>query len=394
MDKKMNLAHIIPVLMSFFVMSFIDLVGTGVDELKKEGSIPAHILQLIPFVAFIWFFFLSVPIGLWQDKIGKKKVLLYGIIITAVALFIPIFGNTLPVILTAFSLIGIGNTILQVAANPLLVDVVPQERASSMLSFSQFIKAIGSMVGPFIAAKVGPFLAQSFGMAGEGEWRFALYLFAVVSVLTAFWLSSVKINESKKADDAKKTSFSSCIQLLGNRFIALMVLGIFFVVGIDVAMNSNIGTYLIDKISIDEGAAKYGKSIYFFAKMLGAFLGAILLTKISAKKFLIGSAWLSIFTFIVLIFVPNELTAWVLIFLIGLGIANIFPLIFSIAVEKKPEYSNEISGLMMMAISGGAFLPFVVGLTMSKISLETGIFVLLISTAYLLFLGYFSPKKA
>ena len=355
----MNLAHIIPVLMSFFVMSFIDLVGTGVDELKKEGSIPAHILQLIPFVAFIWFFFLSVPIGLWQDKIGKKKVLLYGIIITAVALFIPIFGNTLPVILTAFSLIGIGNTILQVAANPLLVDVVPQERASSMLSFSQFIKAIGSMVGPFIAAKVGPFLAQSFGIA-----------------------------------DAKKTSFSSCIQLLGNRFIALMVLGIFFVVGIDVAMNSNIGTYLIDKISIDEEAAKYGKSIYFFAKMLGAFLGAILLTKISAKKFLIGSAWLSIFTFIVLIFVPNELTAWVLIFLIGLGIANIFPLIFSIAVEKKPEYSNEISGLMMMAISGGAFLPFVVGLTMSKISLETGILVLLISTAYLLFLGYFSPKKA
>lgn len=390
MKNKMNLTHIIPVLVSFFVMSFIDLVGTGVDELKKSSQTPAFLLQLIPFVAFIWFFFLSVPVGIWQDKIGKKKVLIYGIFITAIGLFVPVFGNTLPVILTAFSLLGIGNTILQVSANPLLVDVVPNDKASSILSFSQFLKAIGSMVGPFVAGVVGPYLATLLGMTGEGEWRFGLYLFALISVLTALWLSSVQIQE--RTSEGEKASFSSCIGLLGNSFVALMVLGIFFVVGIDVAMNSNIGTFLIEKLNSNQETAKYGKSLYFFAKMTGAFSGALLLTIISAKRFLIGSSVVSVIALFALAFVPSEITAWILIFIIGLGVSNIFPLVFSIAVGEKPQYSNQISGLMMMAISGGAFVPFLVGFAMNQY-LSAGIFVLVACALYLLGLGILSPEK-
>ena len=138
--KKINPAIVAPVLLSFFVVSFIDLVGTGVDELKQDSDTPQYVLQLIPFVALIWFFLLSVPVGLWQDRSGKKKVLNYGILITVAGLLVPVLGNSLPVILLAFTLLGIGNTILQVSANPLLVDVVPATRASSFLSFSQFIK--------------------------------------------------------------------------------------------------------------------------------------------------------------------------------------------------------------------------------------------------------------
>ncbi|RPI41270.1 MAG: MFS transporter, partial [Bacteroidetes bacterium] len=152
--KKSNPAVIIPVLLSFFVVSFIDLVGTGVDELKADVNTPQYVLQLIPVVALIWFFLLSVPVGVWQDRAGKKKVLNVGILVTTAGLIVPVFGNTLPVILVAFALLGIGNTILQVSANPLLVDVVPSHRASSYLSFSQFIKALGSMVGPFFAGMI------------------------------------------------------------------------------------------------------------------------------------------------------------------------------------------------------------------------------------------------
>lgn len=389
MKNKLQLSYIIPVLASFFVMSFIDLVGTGVDELKKSSETPQFLLQLIPFAAFIWFFFLSVPVGLWQDKVGKKKVLLFGISVTALGLFVPILGNTLPVILTAFSLLGIGNTILQVSATPLLVDVVGKEKSSSFLSFSQFIKAMGAVIQPYIALVVGPFLANLFGMSGEGEWRFGLYLFAVISVLTALWLSSIKIEESVSKDKAK-ASFASCIGLLNNRFVALMVLGIFAVVGIDVAMNSNIATFLERKLSL--AGADYGKSLYFFAKMIGAFLGAFLLTKISARKFLIGSACLSIVALMFLAYVPGEFWAWITIFVIGLGVANIFPLIFSITVGEKPQHSNEISGLMMMAISGGAFIPFLVGWAMDA-NLVMGVFVLVACAVFLLSLGYFSPKE-
>lgn len=390
MKNKVNFAHIIPVLISFFVMSFIDLVGTGVDEIKKDASVPSYVLQLIPFAAFIWFFVLSVPVGIWQDKIGKKNALIVGILITAIGLFVPAFGNSFPVILTAFSLLGIGNTILQVSANPLLVDVVPSEKAPSFLSFSQFVKAIGSMVGPFVAAFIAPVLAEIFQFQGEAQWRFGLYLFAVISVLTALWLGSVKIDETKS--DREKASFSSCMNLLSNRFVALMVLGIFFVVGIDVAMNSNIATFLENKLSISGETSRFAKSIYFFAKMLGAFSGAILLTKFSARSFLIISSWVSLAAILSLSFIPNEFSAWVIIFVIGFGLSNIFPLIFSIAVDKLPKYSNEISGLMMMAICGGAFIPFLVGIAMEQI-LIGGIIALALCAAYLLLLGYSVEKK-
>ncbi|MBI9061125.1 MAG: MFS transporter [Marinilabiliaceae bacterium] len=388
MSKKLNANFVLPVLMSFFVMSFIDLVGTGVDELKQSSETPGYILQLIPFVAFIWFFFLSVPVGIWQDKIGKRKALNIGILITAIGLLVPLLGNTLPVILTAFSLLGIGNTILQVSANPLLVDVVPSDKSSSFLSFAQFMKSIGSMIGPYVAAVIGPKLAILFGVE-TGEWRFGLYLFAIISIIAFIWLSSVKIEETKA--ESERASLSSCMKLLGNRFVLMMVFGIFLVVGIDVAMNSNIGTFLTQKLGINEETAKYGKSMYFFAKMIGTFAGALLLTKIKARSFLIASSAFAIVSLLALTVTPNEFSAWLIIALVSLGVSNIFPLIFSISVGKLPERANEISGLMMMAICGGAIIPFLVGIVMEN-WLPGGILVLVAGAIYLFGVGLASPK--
>ena len=389
MKNKIKLQHFIPVLMAFFVMSFADLVGTGVDELKQSADTPRYILQLIPFVAFIWFFLLSVPVGIWQDKIGKKRALNFGILITAIGLFVPLFGNTLVVILVAFSLLGIGNTIIQVSANPLLVDIVPSDKASSYMSFSQFLKSIGSMIGPFVAAVIGPKLAVMFGdTSGVGTWRYGLYLFGFIAFLSYAWLAYVKVEETEP--EGERASLSSCFKLLSNNFVLMMVVGIFLVVGIDVAMNSNIGNFLEQKIGIGAEAAKYGKSMYFFAKMIGTFVGAILLTKLSSRGFLIGSSLLAIVALLALTFTSNAVAAWVIIFIISLGVSNIFPLLFSIAVGKMPARANEISGLMMMAISGGAIIPFIVGYAMDM-WLPGGILVLVACAVYLLYLGL-SPK--
>ena len=391
MQNKIKLQHFIPVLMAFFVMSFADLVGTGVDELKQSANTPRYVLQLIPFVAFVWFFLLSVPVGIWQDKIGKKKALSWGILVTAFGLFVPLLGNTLPVILAAFSLLGIGNTIIQVSANPLLVDIVPSEKASSYMSFSQFLKSIGSMIGPYVAAVIGPKLAILLGdNTGEGTWRYGLYLFGFIAFISWAWLISVKVEETKS--EGGRATFSSCFKLLGNRYVLMMVMGIFLVVGIDVAMNSNIGNFLEQRIGIDAETAKYGKSMYFFAKMIGTFIGAILLTRLSSRGFLLGSAMLVVVSLTALIFAPNPLSAWIIIFIASLGVSNIFPLIFSITVGKMPERANEISGLMMMAISGGAIIPFLVGFAMDK-WLPGGIIVLIICGIYLLFTGLYNKSK-
>ncbi|MDQ2179336.1 sugar MFS transporter [Marinifilum sp. D714] len=381
---------ILPVLLSFFVVSFVDLVGTGVDELKQNSNTPEYLLQLIPFVAFIWFFLLSVPAGIWQAKMGKKKVLNVAILITVIGLFVPVLGNNLPVILVAFSLLGVGNTIMQVAANPLLVDVVAEEKASSYLSLSQFIKSLGSMIGPFVAAVIGPFLASLFNYEGEGTWRFGLYLFGLISLLSYLWLSMTKIEEKPVSED--KVSISSCFKLLSNRYIALMVLGIFAVVGIDVALNSNIGTFLHLKIGVGEEAAKYGKSVYFFAKMIGTFAGAIILIKWDAKKVLGISSILAILSVIALSITSTEILAWIFVGIISLGVSNIFPLIYSITVRNYPQRANEISGLMMMAISGGAFFPFLVGLSM-EYHLNGGLWLILVLLVFILFLRRISPSK-
>ena len=383
-------AYIIPVLMSFFVMSFIDLVGTGVDELRKDSNTPSYILQLIPFVAFIWFFLLSVPVGIWQDKVGKKKALNTGILITAVGLLVPILGNTLPVILVAFALLGIGNTILQVSANPLLVDIVPAGKSSSILSFSQFVKSLGSVIGPFVAAVIGPWLARLLGGTTGGEWRYGLYLFALISIISFIWLSAVKIPE--KESSADKASLKSCFSLLGNRYVLLMVLGIFAVVGIDVGINSNIGTFLTEKLGVSMETAVYGKSVYFFAKMAGTFIGAMLLTKIASRKFLIGSSILAAAAMVVLAITPSTVAAWVIIAVISLGVSNIFPLIFSITVEKYPTRANEISGLMMMAILGGAIIPFLIGYAM-KMNINGGVVVLFACIIYILLIALFLKEK-
>lgn len=387
--KKINPVVVVPVLLSFFVVSFIDLVGTGVDELKQDSNTPLYVLQLIPFVALIWFFLLSVPVGVWQDKAGKKKVLKVGLLLTAAGLIVPVLGNTLPVILVAFSFLGIGSTILQVSANPLLIDVVPANRASSYLSFSQFIKALGSMIGPFVAGMVGPWIARLLGDDSPGAWRYGLYLFALVTVLSWIWISFIKIEESKQ--EREPATMKSCIGLLGNNYILLMVLGIFAVVGIDVAINSNIGTFLSGKLGVSDEAAKYAKSLYFLAKMVGTFTGALLLTKISSNKFMLGSSVLLALALVALVFTTGELSAWVIIFIISLGASNIFPLIFSITVAKYPDRANEISGLMMMAISGGALIPFLVGYAMS-LYINGGILLLLACTIYLIVISVRSLK--
>jgi FHS family L-fucose permease-like MFS transporter len=372
--KKLNLKIIVPVLLSFFVMSFVDLVGIGVDRAKADFDLSDTMAQLIPSAAFLWFFLLSVPIGIFQDRIGKKKTLKLGMAISALGLIVPFIIYSFPVLLIGFALLGIGNTIIQVSANPLLVAVVSSNRTSSALSFSQFIKSIGSMLGAPLA---GVFASQF------GDWKIILLVFGAVSLLSVLWLGSIKIDEGVKTEKTPAT-MGSAFKLLGNNFILSMVLVIFLIVGIDVGVNSTSGQFLMNRFDMDQTMAESGRSIYFFGKMLGTFAGALLLTWFASRKFLVWTSILSLLAIVALIFNPIPFGALVIIFLIGLFAANIFPLVFSITVEKFPERANEISGLMMMAISGGAVIPLLIGGLSDIISLTAGMLVLVACAIYIL----------
>ena len=383
MEKKLHLKFVVPVLVSFFVMSFCDMVGIGVDRVKLAFNLSNTLAQLIPSAVFVWFFILSVPVGILQDRIGKRNMLNIGMCITAVGLFIPYLFFTFTTVLMGFALLGIGNTIVQVSANPLLVDVVPSNRTSSFLSFSQFVKAIGSM----IAAPLAGWFALRFG-----DWKLLFIVFGVVSVLAVIWLASVKIEETR--DLEKRATFGSSFKLLGSRFIAMMVVGIFLVVGIDVGINAVSGQFLHKTFDSPQSFYESGRVVYFFGRMLGTLGGALILTMLPSRRFFL---WTSIFALISitgLIFAPTAMTAMVIIFIIGLTVANIFPLIFSLSVEKYPVRANEISGLMIMAVSGGALIPLVIGSLTDNVSVKAGMFVLVVCGIYELITALFNLKEA
>lgn len=380
--QKIKLSKIAPVLMAFFVMSFVDLVGIIVDRVSSDMKLSATLAQVIPSAIFLWFFLLSVPVGVLQSRLGKRFMLNIGIGITALGLLVPWFSYSFTMVLIGAALLGIGNTIVQVSANPLLVDVVPGNRRSSFLSFSQFIKAIGSMLG----APAAVFFAAKFG-----DWKLIYLVFGIISILTVVWLGTVKIEEY--AQEGFKSSLGSAFKLLGNGFILMMVLSIFLVVGVDVGFNSNSGQFLIKRFGIEQVAAELGRTVYFSGRILGTFAGALLLTKISSQKFFMWTSLLGILFLAGILLIKSATLAWGLVFLIGLTVANIWPLVFSLAVGKYPERSNEISGLMMMAISGGAVIPLLVGWLGDISNITVGMSVLVGCMIYLWVVSMYCLKK-
>lgn len=365
--QKDRASKIIPVFLTFIVMGFVDIVGVSTGYVQKDFELSDSMAQFIPSMVFIWFFVFSIPVGILQDKIGKKKMMNLGIGITFLGLILPFLDYSFLVILIAFVFIGIGNTVIQVSANPLLQEVVSERKLPSFLSLSQFIKAIVSLLGPIIAT----YMALSYG-----DWRLVFLVYAIASLLSVVWLMTTPIKETIKSD--KPASFKSCMGLLKDKFVIAIVLAIFLIVGADVGMNSNIQGFLMKLHGSTLENASYGISVYFTALMISRFLGAILLQFFEARPFLISTTMLAILGVLLLLFSTSATMAFVSIFIIGIGAGNLFPLVFSIAINNWPQRANEISGLLIMAVVGGAVIPPIMGIIGSSVGSNGGILVLLV----------------
>jgi fucose permease len=350
-NSKINLLKILPVLFSFIVMGFVDIIGVATEYVKKDFALTDFIAQFLPMMVLLWFFVLSVPAGVLQDKFGKRNMLNIGMAIQAIGLGLPFIHYSFPMMFAAFILLGIGNTVIQVSANPLLQDVTPTDKLASFLSTSQFVKAMISFSGPIIAT----FMASQMG-----NWKLVFAVYGITSLLAAFWLSMTPIQESKP--DRKPASFSSCFSLLKNRFVALMALSIFLIVGAEVSINTSISSILISKFSVPLETAALGISFFFAGETVSRFLGAIVLNVIKPRVFLLLIVLLSLLGVLGVFLAPTNAVAFGAVLIIGLGAGNMFPIIFSLALEKMPERANEISGLLIMAVSGGAVIPLVMGL--------------------------------
>lgn len=377
MNKQLSLRRILPVMFGFFIMGFVDIVGVSTSYVKNDfAGMNDTMVNLISLSCFLWFFLLSIPTGMLMNRIGRKKTVLLSFVLHVAAMIVPLIAYDFTTVLIAFTLIGIGNTLLQVSLNPLVTNVITGDKLTGTLTLGQFVKAVSSFLGPIIAAAVaGSFLG----------WKMIFPIYAVISLLALIWLWFTPIAEQQvKGSDI---SIGRTFSLLKDKYIVAFFIGILVLVGVDVGMGITFPKLLMERCNLPLSEAGMGNSVYFFARTLGAFLGGILLMKLPERRFFTASVFIALAGLVGMIFLQGLWAVLACVAVFGLGYANLFSIIFSISMQRVPERANEVSALLIVGVSGGAVIPPVLGvITDSFGSQGAAIVALSIVWLYLVFL--------
>ena len=351
MQKSNSKLAVLPVMFGFFIMGFVDIVGIATNYVKADfAGMDDKVASLISLSCFLWFLILSIPTGMLMNRIGRKKTVLLSFAVTAVAMLIPILKYDFVCILVAFAMLGVGNTILQVALNPLVSSVVSSDKLTGTLTLGQFTKAVSSFLGPILAAM---FAGSAFG------WKAVFPTYSIITFLAMVWLALSPIQEQMV--ERSEISFGRTFSLLKDKYIVLFFVGILVLVGVDVGMGITFPKLLQERCYLPLEKAGLGNSVYFLARTVGAFLGGLILMKYPAGKFFTASSLVALAALVGLIFSKNLVTVLVFVALFGLGYANLFSIIFSISMLKVPQKTNEVSALLIVGVCGGAIIPPVLG---------------------------------
>lgn len=370
---------LIPVMLAFFAMGFVDLVGIASNYLKADLDLTDAQANIFPSLVFFWFLIFSVPTGMLMNRIGRKKTVLLSLVVTFLSLLIPIFDDGYLVMLVAFSLLGIGNALMQTSLNPLLSNIVSGNDLASSLTFGQFVKAIASFLAPYIAMWGATMAIPSFGLG----WRVLFPIYMVIAVMAILLLGATPIHETK--EEGKPSTFAECLKLLGNPFILLCFLGIMCHVGIDVGTNTTAPKILIERLGMTLAEAGFATSLYFIFRTAGCFSGAFILRKVSPKSFFLVSVLLMAAAMVGLFLFHTKTIIYVCIALIGFGNSNVFSIIFSEALLYLPSKQNEVSGLMIMGLFGGTIFPLLMGFASDLFHSQSGaVMILSVGVVYLL----------
>jgi fucose permease len=367
----------LPVMLAFFVMGFVDLVGAITNFVKEDFNLSDSVAKMLPAMTFFWFFALSVPTGLLVNRIGRRKTVVLSLAVTSLALLTPIIGYSFPVMLISFGLLGIGNTLIQVSINPLISNMISEYKLASTMTFGQFVKAIASFLGPVVA---------TWASVTLGNWKLLFPIFMTVSIVAALYLWTTKIEEEKEQGNG--LSFAGCIKILKNGAIFLSFTGILCHVGIDVGINTSAPEIMKEYFGMTREDAGFASSVYFLFRLTGCLVGTFALARWSGKKIFTASVLLMIVAIGGLTGFHHKEVVYVCIAFAGLGNSNIFPVIVSQALLRMPDRKNEVSGLMIMGLIGGCIFPLLMGKVTDIMSTQTGGLIILgIAVLYLFFLS-------
>lgn len=374
-QQKSMIWMLIPVMFSFFTMGFVDLVGIATNYVKADFHLSDTLANLLPSMVFFWFLIFSVPTGMLMNKIGQRKTVLLSIVVTVAALLLPLINYSFASMLISFSLLGIGNTLMQVSLNPLLSNIVTGNRLASSLTLGQFVKAIASFLAPIIAG---------WAAVSWGNWKLLFLIFLVIAVIACVLLGMTHIDESSSAE-TKSSTFGECFALLADKVVLISFLGIVCHVGIDVGLNLTAPKLLMERLDMTLAGAGLSTSVYFLFRTIGCFSGAFLLAYFPMKKVFIVSVLMMVAAMIGLFTMQSLAAHYVCIALVGLGNSNIFSMLFSRALLHLPNRKNEVSGLMIMGLFGGTIFPLFMGIVSDWMQSQIGaVAIMSIGVLYLL----------
>ena len=372
-SKKLVL---IPLMLCFFAMGFVDLVGIASNYVKEDLQLTDSVANVFPSLVFFWFLIFSVPTGILMNKIGRKKTVLLSLIVTLVSLALPILGENFGIMLISFSLLGIGNALMQTSLNPLISTVIKGGHLASTLTFGQFVKAIASFLAPYLAMWGAMGVLPTLGLG----WRALFVIYLVMGIFATLLLAGTPIEEEPVG---QASSVTSCLRLLGKPVVLLSFIGIMCHVGIDVGTNTTAPKILMERLGYSLNEAAFATSLYFIFRTLGCLTGSLFLRLLRTRTFFIISVVMMALSMAGLLFGHSQTVLYASIALVGYGNSNVFSMIFSQALTDMPEQKNEVSGLMIMGLFGGTVFPLLMGFASDAVGQMGAIAVMAVGVIYL-----------
>ncbi|UKK48190.1 MFS transporter [Prevotella sp. E9-3] len=373
-NKKLTL---VPLMLCFFCMGFVDLVGIASNYVKEDLSLSDTVANTLPSLVFFWFLIFSVPTGMLMNKIGRKNTVLVSLVITVISLLLPLTANNFYVMLIAFSLLGIGNALMQTSLNPLVSGVIGGENVASTLTFGQFVKAIASFSAPYLAMWGATAVIPSFGL----DWRILFCIFLVVGAFSTIWLWITPITE--EPIEGKASSFVDCLKLLGTPIVLLSFLSIMCHVGIDVGTNTTAPKILMERLGMTLNEAAFATSLYFIFRTLGCLTGSYILRVMNNRTFFVLSSMMLAVAMCGLFAGQSAGILYASIAMVGYGNSNLFSIVFAQALAAVPQKQNEVSGLMIMGLFGGTIFPLLMGFASDAMGQAGAVSVMAVGVLYL-----------
>lgn len=378
--KNSSIIKVIPVLAAFFVMGFCDIVGISSDYMQTSFGWSSTMTGFVPSMVFIWFLFLGIPVGNKMNKWGRKNTVLISMLVTIVGMFLSLIVYSSVTCIIAYVLLGIGNAILQISLNPLLNNVIQDQRMlTSSLTAGQVIKAVSSLVGPEIVL----FATLRFG---SEHWYYCFPILGMITLFFALWLMFTPIKREQSVSET--ISMADSFSLLKDKIILILFLGIFFIVGVDVATNYISSKLMAVRYDWSAEQVKFAPQVYFLSRTIGALLGTFLLARISGIRYFRVNIIACAASLLLLMFVDGATLNLLCIGGIGFFASSVFSIIYSLAFQECPSKMNQISGLMITAVAGGGVVTPILGFAIDLGGITAGLFVVLLCVAYLMYCAF------